>query len=556
MVRAGGRMPQGLQRRTHASTQPRFAVAVGAVQSRRMTVGTAPREDETMPKRWWVAGTLLLFMGIAAWVRWYGVGDELLSTDEAFSWRLAQYPAADIWGRTGADVHPPLYYVCLRGWLALWGDAPARLRGFSLLTGVLCVPLLYLLCREALRPLSGHDAAADQRSTWAGLFSALLLAVHMAQVTPGRTARMYSLGVLLAGLSSWLLLRALRQQAGRAPWWLSYGLVTAAFCYTHNYAFFTICAQIWFVAGVALVRGGRGSWRQAWPPLLGLSYSGLLALLLYAPWLPMLRQQTQAVQQDYWIPPVTWSVAERVFYSWSAGLAYPGSWELSLWLVVLGTLLLGGSWQSGRAGWFCLILAASPWVLSLGFSLCTGRSIFLERCLVFGQLFYLAWLGVSWAAVPGWTAKGVLAAVIVLTCLHGVANSAHGWHDSPSVSACLAKHHQPGDVIWVDGATSNNRLRYYARQAGIDRPCIQSTADLAARSWRHFNHSAVLAAGEVVVATAPESTTQRWWRAAEGSGSAWPASPGVKRILARHFPCRAGSGFFLELLARTPKAVP
>ena len=87
--------------------------------------------------------------------------------------------------------------------------------------------------------LDGQRAAAGGGA----LFSALLMAVHPSQVNYSRVERMYSLGVLLAGLSAWLLLRALRASRRQRCWWAAYGVAVAALCYTHTYALLTVFAQ-------------------------------------------------------------------------------------------------------------------------------------------------------------------------------------------------------------------------------------------------------------------------------------------------------------------------
>lgn len=176
---------------------------------------------------------LLLILVLGTVLRSYHLGFSRLETDESFSWRLTQYSSEELIRRTVADVHPPLYYLLLQAWTAGLGSSPAALRGFSVLFGVLCIPMMYLVCLESFTGASKPPETSSRMSHLGALFSAFLVAVHVTQVVPGRTARMYSLGVFLAGLTGWLLLRALRATRRQAWWWTGYGVAVAAFCYTH-----------------------------------------------------------------------------------------------------------------------------------------------------------------------------------------------------------------------------------------------------------------------------------------------------------------------------------
>jgi uncharacterized membrane protein len=77
--------------------------------------------------------------------------------DEAWSWRMSRFPVAELIERTAADVHPPLYYLLLKAWTALFGDSPLAMRSMSALFGVLTILAAYDLVMQArprLPPLS------------------------------------------------------------------------------------------------------------------------------------------------------------------------------------------------------------------------------------------------------------------------------------------------------------------------------------------------------------------------------------------------------------------
>ena len=75
--------------------------------------------------------------------------------------------------------HPPGHYVLLKAWTSAFGDDRAGLRSLSVLSALLCLPLLHALVRERL----------DARTA---LLATLLLALFPGFLHYGREARMYA----------------------------------------------------------------------------------------------------------------------------------------------------------------------------------------------------------------------------------------------------------------------------------------------------------------------------------------------------------------------------
>src|SRR5712671_3262078 len=94
-------------------------------------------------------GLLLLVLSLALLLRCFQLSTTVLATQEAFSWRLTSYPAAEVMQRSAADVLPPFYYVLLRVWLLLWGDCLDAIRSLSVVLGILSIGMAAVLCREA-----------------------------------------------------------------------------------------------------------------------------------------------------------------------------------------------------------------------------------------------------------------------------------------------------------------------------------------------------------------------------------------------------------------------
>ena len=244
--------------------------------------------------RYLTAILLVLVTVLALALRLYRLDAQSLWYDEGFSVYLARMSVAEITARTAADIQPPLYYYLLHGWIQVFGDAAGTLRAFSLLFGVLSVPLVYAVAWRLFR------------SRLAGLLAALLMAASPLHIWYGQEVRMYTLLTFLGLLSSYLLLniveRAAPPQPPRQTWrvagdlllWLAYTLTSIAALYTHYFAFFVLAFQGVYL----LVVWGAQGFRPARLGLAGIA-SGVLTVVAYIPWLPNLLTR-YAADTSYW----------------------------------------------------------------------------------------------------------------------------------------------------------------------------------------------------------------------------------------------------------------
>ena len=93
---------------------------------------------------------LILLAGVA--LRLYRLGADSLWYDETVSTFLAGSRLPDLLRHTAGDIHPPGYYILLRGWLVLMGYPTGPRRRARHRAGVLRSVLLALLRRPADRP--------------------------------------------------------------------------------------------------------------------------------------------------------------------------------------------------------------------------------------------------------------------------------------------------------------------------------------------------------------------------------------------------------------------
>jgi hypothetical protein len=363
---------------------------------------------------------------------------------------------------------------------------------------------------------------------------------------------MYSLGVLLACLTSWLLLRALRAERCRELWWSAYALAVTAFCYTHYYAFFTILAQTMFVVGDLLVRGRRLGFRTVASPAAGFIYAGSVSLVLYSPWLPILRDQVQAVHQSYWIRSVTPLEIGKVLISWGTGAAYPGILEARLWLLLLLGCVAWLILRADRAGWLFLLQAAVPWLLSLGISRYSDRPIFVERYLVFAQVSLLGFWGVVWCRLPWLTSRLLLVCFLGMLSIFGLRAALSKIPEQPpalvEAAEFLKEHYQPSDVILVSGPTAVNLLRYYAKEAGLPRPQVKCQVSPFSNGG-HQTHVASLNSEDVYWDESELTAMgiRRVWQASDYPWNTPGLQSGMKFVLRRKFSGGGNTSYTLTL---------
>ena len=473
---------------------------------------------------------LLVPLIVAAFLRLYRIGLPALTSDEAFSWRLIGYPVKEMLRRAALDVHPPLYYLALDGWVAALGTSPAALRGLSAFLGVLAVAMAYAVCLEA-SALDDHGGS-PVRARMGALLAATLVAVQPASVAHGRNARMYALAVLLAAVTSWLLLRAVRDPVARR-WWLAYGIAVAAFCAAHYYALFTVAAQALFV----IFRRAR----DADSHLRKRRFAGalLIAAALFSPWLPVLVRQAEQVRRNYWIPAPSPSSVGSAVVRWAAGAELdPGMpWP---WLVVLALVLAWGWRRGGPGARHLLLLALAPWVFGLAISLLSGRPIFLERYMAFGQLFLVCAWGVLWARIPSPRTRVLAAVAIVTVAASGLLTT---WRDRyphrPTAfwyaARYLKRQAAPGDLVITRSPRALNKLRYYAAQVDGARFDARYARDGAADA-DHYSHLPSIEEREVLAADPFLDTAPRTlWRVEDTRTAPEPAPPGWRITNARMF---------------------
>jgi mannosyltransferase len=209
--------------------------------------------------------------------------------DEGLSVGIADRPLTSIPGVLRQDGSPPLYYMLLHVWIAVFGDSEAGARVLSLLCATLVIPVAFW----AARTLFGV------RAGWA---AAVLAATNPFLTRYAQEARMYALVALVGLVACAAFGRAFTGDgtAGeRRPWALAFAVSLAALMYTHNWALFfaAACGIAWLV----LLARAHGSARRDLLRTGVVGFGG--ALVLYLPWVPTTLYQAAHTGAPWANPP-------------------------------------------------------------------------------------------------------------------------------------------------------------------------------------------------------------------------------------------------------------
>lgn len=327
--------------------------------------------------KFWLLGIIL---AVALLIRLNHLTDRALWFDEAFSWRLIQFPFREFLSRSAADVHPILYYIFLWLWCAplylfkltislFW------LRFFSVILSVGTVAVMYFAGKTLFQ------------SKWIGFTAALFTTVSAFQVQYAWEARMYALGTLLLCLSLTFLIKTIDAKTSAIAWrkGIIFGLLVGMLFHVHYFTLFSIAAIFLFVFIYSLFQTiKRSSLKKR--ALLPLIIGSVLAITIFMPWFPIFLKQRAQVQQSYWIPPMdNWSIPNtmsRLLLGGVNNFSHQTSIICSVLVVLIlfTPLILGRKKEDFLLFLSFVIPFAGSWWLS------RGTSIYQDRYFVFASL--------------------------------------------------------------------------------------------------------------------------------------------------------------------------
>jgi mannosyltransferase len=241
----------------------------------------------------WTRPAVVAVLVIAVVLRF--LASSPLWLDEAQTVVIAQKSLPHLFSALREDGAPPLYYVFLHYWMAVFGTSTFAVRVPSGIFSVAALPLMFVAARR-FRVLDS--------SPWPAV---LLLATCPFVVRYATEARMYSLVLLLVLIA----VIAYERVWSVGGWWPSVGaaLVTGALVLTQYWSLFLV-ATAFLAAAVAAWRGVSPAKRMLAPMVIG--------CLAFVPWLPSFAYQSAHTGAP-WGPPPGFDIPVVSLGTWVGG---------------------------------------------------------------------------------------------------------------------------------------------------------------------------------------------------------------------------------------------
>ncbi|MEB0039706.1 glycosyltransferase family 39 protein [Pseudomonas sp. MH10] len=406
-----------------------------------------------------------LVLVLATYTRFYGLTTPYLWYDEAFSVILSAYPPEFIWSITGRDIHPPLYYLLLHGWMEMVGQSVFAVRAFSAVAGIATVALGMWLMRLIASPK-------------AALLAGLFLAFFPVAVRFSQEARMYAvLAVFLFGATVALVYWV--KEPTRYRYLASYAVLMTASLYTHYYSVLCVLPHWLYLLLLRVYRPDEERYiaRPAW------WIANLSMAVLYIPWLFSLLdvithfKNIQAAGSISWLlatTPYTFPSSIWAFLTLKKAHAvfWPIYWGLPLVIVIVaGWVTL---FDRSRYKFYLLLglYTFVPIVTLLLISLVVPT--FMERYVVFAALGLPMILALAVIRVESFSPALAVIAVIAVLALETLGlkynysqqedlNYPRNAAIEPfeAMGNYINQRAQPGDQIITDGKLLYFSAAYY-----------------------------------------------------------------------------------------------
>jgi hypothetical protein len=384
-------------------------------------------------------GAFIAILAVAAGLRLINLGSATITRDEAFSWRVIQYPTKELIERTSDDVHPPLYYLVLKCWASRTSDDILLLRLLLATAGIASVVVAYFVVECA-----SHEESEGR--IWASFVAMSAMAIHIDQVSHSRAARMYSLGVFLSLIAILSVLKLANGSKHQKKWRIVFAASLIAMCLVHNHLL--VVAACLLGAAYTITPANRSS----------MVAIAVIVALVYSAWLPSLWTQLRMVRAGYWLAATSPNDFANLFSSWVFGVGGSYSTLEQLFGIALSVVVLGVTTKAcGKRLLPLLSCVIGLVAFCVVASLTVSNSIFAPRYLIFGHAAFLCLVGAFTARIPQRWARALFTAIVL-----GIM----GWNSASKISSLRCNEDSSIAAAIATLAASNE---------GLAAPLIVST---------------------------------------------------------------------------------
>ena len=221
------------------------------------------------------AGSVIMYLTLSgAKEIWY---------DEAYTMAMMRHGFGDICRISAADVHPPLYYILLKLFMAVFGESMAAARCFSV------IPYTVIILTGGIqlkRLFNARTAAAF----------VLLFVMFPYMLSYAVEIRMYSLAAMFVFLTALYSYRCFEKNG--ISDWVILTLSGVGAAYTHYFAMVSAGIIYAILLGACILKKRECIKRWA--------LSAVAVIIIYLPWMRCFAQQLiYKVNNEYWIAPLT-----------------------------------------------------------------------------------------------------------------------------------------------------------------------------------------------------------------------------------------------------------
>ncbi|MGB4614121.1 MAG: glycosyltransferase family 39 protein [Erysipelotrichaceae bacterium] len=199
----------------------------------------------------------------------------VISFDSSFSVYIAKLPLNELIKITASDVHPPLYYIILKYFIAIFSDNIYLLQFFSI------IPILLL-------SIFGSKKIKSLFSIKEAIYFQLTILCTPFVISQSINIRMYSWAILFVTLSCIYAVSILNDNKKDYIYLTIFSILSA---YTHTYALFFISFLYLNLIIYSII---KKSYKE-------ITISSLVCLVSYTPWFIVLFRQVKTVSEGFWI---------------------------------------------------------------------------------------------------------------------------------------------------------------------------------------------------------------------------------------------------------------
>ena len=189
---------------------------------------------------------LIVVLAIYTAARFWNLTASCLWFDEIFSVHAAEQSWRAILHFVALDlIHPPLFYIVLKVWIAIGGESLFWLRLLPVIFSVLAIVPFSKLCREL-----GFGF-------WTSTLAMFLVSVNGSLIKYAQEVRMYSMLMCVSLMSIWLFMRYFQKGKGM----IALTLINLVLAYTHYFGWLVIISEVTAILALQRIK---------WRPVLGM----------------------------------------------------------------------------------------------------------------------------------------------------------------------------------------------------------------------------------------------------------------------------------------------